>query len=185
MFGMSIPTLKTLFMKEYGVTATELDKGEGIPSCVYMHKSYFRYNGEYLPQDYCKGGKANSIYNRMRGQSQSGADVRLIWTIEVASLYHADVLESKLQRFAINYNVSKNEAFGTELYKLSDVESVALLKQFVDEYNLKDDPTVVRISVYNKDTRTSTFEKVENIHNASVLNRDKPKNNFNGLFSFD
>ena len=185
MFGMSVPTLKTLFMKEYGVTATELDKGEGVPSCVYMHKSYFRYNGEYLPQDYCKGGKANSIYNRMRGQSQSGADVRLLWTIEVASLYHADILEDKLQLFASNYNVSKNEAFGTELFKLSDEESIALLKRFVDEYNLKDDPTVVRISIYHNDTRTNIFEKLENIYNANILNRDKPKNNFDGIFSFD
>ena len=183
---MDVNRVKSFFIKEYGVTPTELDKGEHIPSCLYMHKSYFRFKGEYLPQDFCKGGKANSIYNRMRGQSQSGADVRLLWTIETSSLAHADYLESIFQNFAFKHRVNKDQAFGTELYLLSDIESIGVLKEFVKEYDLENDSRIVRISVYNDTTRAVLFEKIENIHNTSgFYSRSTPKNNFEGLFECD
>tara|TARA_B110000503_G_C6885640_1_gene304585 strand:+ start:52 stop:600 length:549 start_codon:yes stop_codon:yes gene_type:complete len=178
--GMSVDNLKKFYMDFYNVTSTELDDGKGIHPCVYMHKSFFSYNNEYLPQDFCKGGKANSIYNRMRGQSQSGADVRLIWNIEVNTPADAKNLESKLQYFAHTFSVRRTEAFGSELYNLSVAQSVKLLHCFIDHYKLTDNPEVIRISIYNATERTVIFENTTQI--IDLVAHKHCDNTYNNLF---
>ena len=155
--GASVKDVRTIYQSEYSVSTKDLDTGNFIPSCVYMHKSYFRYNGEYVPQDYSKACKANSIYNRMRGQSQSGANVRLLWTIDLADGLNPKRIEKMFHKFAWRHNAS-NDAFGTELYLLDTKESLNILNQFVKVYSLKEDPSIQRISVFNGANRRVLFE---------------------------
>jgi hypothetical protein len=173
--GASVKDVRSIYQSEYSITTKDLDHGNYIPSCVYMHKCYFKYNGEYVPQDYSKAGKAVSIYNRMRGQSQSGANVRLFWTIDLADGLRPNYLEKKFHQFAWRHNAS-NDAFGTELYLLDTKESFNILNEFIKTYNLKEDPRIQRISVFNGANRSVIFE------NKEAHDIDYSKNEFDKLF---
>ena len=179
--GMNVETLKKVYMDFYDVTPTQLDKGIGINPCLYMHKSFFRYNDVYLPQDFSKVGKANSIYNRMRGQSQSGADVRLLWNIEVKTPFDADRIEDKFKIFACQYNVDKDTAYGTELYEFDTFESITILNSFVEYESLQTNPAVIRINIYYPDHRYTIFERSD--LDKIPTYRSKYDNTFGAHFS--
>ena len=165
--GASVKDVRSIYQSEYSITTKDLDHGNCIPSCVYMHKCYFKYKGEYVPQDYSKAGKANSIYNRMRGQSQSGANVRLFWTIDLADGLKPNWLEKRFHNFAWQHSNRyrdhwqhnySNDAFGTELYLLDTTETFNILNKFVKTCSLKEDPRIQRISVFNGANRSVIFE---------------------------
>ena len=39
--GASVKDVRTIYQSEYSVSTKDLDTGNFIPSCLYMHKSYF------------------------------------------------------------------------------------------------------------------------------------------------
>jgi len=151
-------------MELYDVTSTELDNGtNGVPHCVYCIKPYFQHNGKWLPQDFCKIGKSHSVANRSRIYSQNGADVRVLWTIDIDSALYAKRVESALHAFGFEYAAGSDSAHCTELYNMDSDFAYKFLDKFVKVNNLKDNSRILRINKF-----LETHMSIEEVSGESV-----------------
>lgn len=170
MQGMSYKQLKRVLMKLYGVTSSELDKGiGGVPYSIYCIRSYFRHKNEWLPQDWVKIGKSFSVANRSRIYSQGGADIRVLWSIDVSHSSYADILESKIHNFGWKYHVGPESAHATEMFDLDEPNALDFLKKIEDEFNLKNDSSVLRINCFEEN-----LVKVYNVSDGSGSTNTRP-----------
>lgn len=172
MLGMGYNQLKQTLMQFHEVSATELDEGHWIPDSVYCVLPYFCYQNQWLPQDFCKIGKTNSIANRARIYCQTGVDARVLWNIEVANKEFATKLEESIHGFCAEIHASKQQVVGTEVFNLSGQDSYNLLKRFVDANDLKNNKNVIRICEFINGTM-QTYEVEDGTHEAVKFQKRK------------
>lgn len=179
MLGMGYNQLKQTLMQFHEVTATQLDNG-WIPHSVYCVLPYFCYQNQWLPQDFCKIGKTSSIANRARIYSQTGADVRVLWNIEVKNEKFVNKLEESIHNFCAEIHASKQQVVGTEVYNLSGEKSYDLLSRFVEACDLKNNKNVLRINEFING-RMLTYEVENGTHTTLKFSKRK---NADTMFEF-
>ena len=161
-------------MNYYGLTATELDNSNYYPG-IYCNLSYFKHNGKWLCHDYVKIGMAVGPYNRTRTYAQGGADVRPLWFIGVDDYKN---FENRIHKYLNQYRV--HDVFGTEIFKMTPKQSLDLLDEMVELFNLKSRSNVREILIFDNTgiSEKSIFNKNYNPDLNNVSNR-VPKVNQN------
>ena len=152
--GMNYNQLKKELMKLYGVTSTQLDRGEKVPHCIYCIKSFFRYEEKWVPQDFVKIGKSFSVSNRARIYSQTGADIKTLWTIELAYPGLASEIETLVHNYGEKYHAGLESAHCTEMFNLDINQAFIFLNNFIQKYDILNDNRVTKIHMFDKNIIT-------------------------------
>jgi hypothetical protein len=177
--GMSYNKLKRTLMKFYDVTSTDLDKGHDIPYCVYCIKSFFRFQKQWIPQDFVKIGKSFSVANRARTYSQSGADVKTLWTMELAYPGLADEIENLVHNFGYQYHAGSASAHCTEMFDLNVQQAFVFLQDFIEEHDILNDNRITKIHMFDEDQLITINSNVEPCQ--PFIYRDHVNNFFEGF----
>lgn len=134
-------------MKLYGVNSTQLDNGlNGVPYCVYCVKNFYLHKGEWVAQDTVKMGKSFSVANRVRTYGQSGADVRILWSIDCVNANFATQLEDAVHREALPHHIQLTHA--TEMFNMDVIKAYSFLDELEEKFDLKNNDKVQRINRY-------------------------------------
>lgn len=161
-YGIDIKLYKDVLKKHYGVTSTELDNSNYYPG-IYCNLSYFKHNGKWLCHDYVKIGMAVGPYNRTRTYAQGGADVRPLWFIGVDDYKN---FENRIHKYLNQYRV--HDVFGTEIFEITPKQSLNLLDEMVEVFNLKNRSNVREILIF--DNNGISEKSILNINYNSDLN---------------
>lgn len=159
--GMSYNDLKRTLKKFYNVTSTDLDRGYNIPYSVYCVKSFFRLQKQWVPQDFVKIGKSFSVANRVRTYSQSGADVKTLWTMELAYPGLANEIEALIHNFGANHHAGLESVHCTEMFDLDMQQSFVFLQDFIKSYDILNDNRITKIHMFDTNKLITINSNVE------------------------
>ena len=143
-FGCTLQLLKRELMNYYNKTVTDLDRGIGIPHSIYCVKPFFRYQGEWLPQDHSKVGKTHSLFNRVRTYCQQGSNVSVLWSIDTKD---SKSLEKEVHRYLHNFH--DHSAHRTELFLMDCDTAYDMLDQMIIDLKLDKRHDVLAINKFS------------------------------------